>query len=279
MESKDPESKYSDKKEEDGDVEMQNFVITRPQAKKHSWSEIVVSFAQSPHRSSGAHNLETEDVAEKRRESFHYSITGLASAEAEHRLQVHGKNELPEKSVPKWYILISQFWKPMSIMIWIAAIVEAAIQGYADMGILLAILFINSFIAFFETVKAGNAVAALKCTLRPHATVQRDGSFKEMDASFLVPGDLVLLAAGSAVPADCVPNEGEIEVDESALTGESLPVTKFRGDSCKMGSNVVRGEVNATVEVTGANTFVGHTANLLVVSLLPLLACALLHSQ
>lgn len=252
---------------EEGDVEMQNIVIAKPQGKKQSWSEIIVSFSRSPHRSSGAHNLETEEIAEVRKESFHYSVTGLTTSEAEQRLSEHGKNELPEKTVPKWYILVSQFWKPMSIMIWIAAIVEAAIQGYADMGILLAILFINSFIAFYETVKAGNAVAALKQTLRPHATVQRDGAFRDMDASFLVPGDLVLLRAGSAVPADCVPNDRECDVDEAALTGESLPVTKFRGDSCKMGSNVVRGEVHATVEATGVNTFVGRTANLLQVKL------------
>lgn len=240
------------------DVEMQKL-----SERRQSWSEVVVSFAKSPHRSSGAHNLETEEIAEERKASFSYSILGLSSSEAERRLLVYGRNELAEKTIPKWYILISQFWKPMSIMIWIAVIVEAAIQGFADMGILLAILFTNSFIAYYETVKAGNAVAALKQTLHPHTTVLRDGSFRQMEAVYLVPGDQVLLGAGSAVPADCVPNEGEIEVDEAPLTGESLPVTKFKGDSCKMGSNVVRGEVHATVEVTGMNTFVGRTANLL----------------
>ena len=78
-------------------------------------------------------------------------------------------------------------------------------------------------------------------------------------------GDLVLLASGSAIPADCRVNEGEIEVDEAALTGESLPVTMFQGSSCKMGSTVVRGEVEGTVEFTGANTFFGKTAALLAV--------------
>jgi H+-transporting ATPase len=84
-----------------------------------------------------------------------------------------------------------------------------------------------------------------------------------MDATLLVPGDTVLLASGSAIPADCRINHGDIEVDQSALTGESLPVTFYKNDSCKMGSTVVRGEVEATVEFTGANTFFGKTASLL----------------
>jgi H+-transporting ATPase len=92
-------------------------------------------------------------------------------------------------------------------------------------------------------------VAALKASLKPSATVKRDGSWQNIDAKFLVPGDMVLLGAGSAVPADCLINDGRLEVDQSALTGESLPVTMYRGDSAKMGSTAVRGEVEATVEV------------------------------
>ena len=103
---------------------------------------------------------------------------------------------------------------------------------------------INAAISFYETTKAGNAVAALKASLKPSATVKRDGKWQNMDASLIVPGDLVLLAAGSAVPADSYVNHGEIEVDQSAMTGESLPVKFRRGDICKMGSNVTRGEVS-----------------------------------
>eukprot|EP01032_Pedospumella_encystans_P039273 gene39273-biopygen29742 len=148
-------------------------------------------------------------------------------------------------------------------MIWISAIIEAAIENYIDMAILFLILFANASIGFYEITKAGDAVAALKKSLKPTATVKRDGKFVNMDAIFVVPGDLVLLGSGSAIPADCRVNEGEIEVDEAALTGESLPVTKFQGSSCKMGSTVVRGEVEATVEATGAETFFGKTAALL----------------
>ena len=188
---------------------------------------------------------------------------GISSSEADLLSKIHGKNELPEKHIPKWYIFLSQLWQPMPIMIWIAVVIEIAIQGYTDMGILLVIQFANASIGFYEITKAGDAVAALKASLKPTATVKRDGKWQQIDASYLVPGDLVLLASGSAVPADCVVNEGQIEVDQSALTGESLPVTMYQNDSCKMGSTVVRGEVESTVEFTGAETFFGKTAALL----------------
>ena len=101
----------------------------------------------------------------------------------------------------------------------------------------------------YETTKAGDAVAALKASLKPLATAKRDGKWANIDAGNLVPGDLVLLASGSAVPADCLINHGTVDIDQAALTGESLPVTMHKGDSAKMGSTVVRGETEATVEV------------------------------
>lgn len=151
----------------------------------------------------------------------------------------------------------------MPIMIWIAAITEAAIENWPDMGILLAIQFTNASLGFYEIVKAGDAVAALKKSLKPIATVKRDGKWSNIDAATVVPGDMVLLAAGSAIPADCIVNEGTIEVDQSSLTGESLPVAMFKGSKVLMGSNVVRGEVEGTVEHTGSSTFFGKTASML----------------
>jgi H+-transporting ATPase len=188
---------------------------------------------------------------------------GLSSAEAEARLKHFGRNELPEKKIPKWYIFISQLWQPMPIMIWLAAIIEAGIANYTDMAILLFIQFANASIGYYETSKAGDAVAALKNSLKPLATAKRDGEFKTIDAGLLVPGDTVLLASGSAVPADCRVNSGQIDVDQAQLTGESLPVTMYPMDACKMGSTVVRGETTGTVEFTGADTFFGKTAALL----------------
>jgi len=133
---------------------------------------------------------------------------------------------------------VEQLIAPMPIMIWIAAVTELAIANYPDMFILLGIQFLNASIGYYEIVKAGDAVAALKKQLKPEATVKRDGKWINMDATVVVPGDLVLLGAGSAVPADCIVN-------------------------CKMGSLVQRGEVEGTVEFTGASTFFGKTASML----------------
>jgi H+-transporting ATPase len=188
---------------------------------------------------------------------------GITSEEAERLLSIHGPNQLPEKKVPKWYIFVQLLWQPMPLMIWIAIIIEAAIQNWIDFCILIFIQFANASIAFYETTKAADAVDALKASLQPKATVKRDGAWKEINAAYVVPGDLVLLASGSAIPADCRVNKGTVDVDQAALTGESLPVTMHQGDSCKMGSTVVRGETEGTVEFTGANTFFGKTAALL----------------
>lgn len=206
---------------------------------------------------------------------FKYSHTGFTDNEAKEQFKIYGPNELPEKKVPLWYIFCSQLWQPMALMIWAAAIIEAALANYPDMAILFCILFANASIAFYEITKSGNAVAALRASLKPVATVKRNGGWTNIDATFVVPGDLVLLATGSSVPADCrinphppgsVAAPPTIDVDQAALTGESLPVTMFTGDSVKMGSVVVKGEVECTVEFTGIETFMGKTASLLTVS-------------
>lgn len=188
---------------------------------------------------------------------------GLTTAQADELMAKYGRNELPEKTVPKWYIFLSLFWQPMPIMIWIAIVIEYAINNALDMSILLVIQFANASIAFYEINKAGDAVAALKASLKPEATVKRNGEWKTINAALIVPGDLVLLASGSAIPADGRVNHGQIDVDQSQLTGESLPVTCFKGDKVMMGSTVARGEVEGTVEYTGADTFFGKTASLL----------------
>jgi magnesium-transporting ATPase (P-type) len=227
-----------------------------------SASELVKSFNQAPflrfddlkladtvaaYGPSGSRDVTDEEFEEIMKDDdpgdFVFNHKGLTSEEAEARLLEYGRNELPEKVDPKWLIFLRQFWAPMPIMIWIAIIIEAGIQNFIDMGILLFIQFANASISFYETTKAGNAVAALKSSLKPSATVKRDGEWKVIDGATVVPGDTVLLGSGSAIPADCRVNDSEIDVDQAALTGESLPVTFFKGDSCKMGSTVVRGEV------------------------------------
>mmetsp|Transcript_19942 Transcript_19942/g.31367 ORF Transcript_19942/g.31367 Transcript_19942/m.31367 type:complete len:925 (-) Transcript_19942:278-3052(-) len=191
---------------------------------------------------------------------------GLTSVEAEKLMQVHGKNELEEKSKTKLRMFIEQFTAPMPIMIWIAIGVELILNNWTDMNVLIGLQLVNGLVGFYEMAKAGDAVAALKKSLQKVATAKRDGEWQEIEAWRLVPGDLVTLGAGAAIPADCIINEGQIDVDQSALTGESLPVTMFAGQadpSPKMGSNCTRGEVEATVVATGMGTFFGTTANMI----------------
>ena len=195
-------------------------------------------------------------------DTFEYS-EGLTTAQAEQALRKYGKNELPEKKISKLYVFLSLLWEPMPVMIWLAIVIEAVISKWMDMAILVAIQFCNASIAFYETNKAGDAIAALKASLKPTATAKRNGVWSNIEASLLVPGDLILLSTGSAVPADCRINFGSVEIDQAALTGESVAVTMFRGDCCKMGYTVARGEVEGTVEFTGADTFLGKTASLL----------------
>lgn len=194
--------------------------------------------------------------------TFQYSH-GLTTAEADTIRARVGPNELPEKVVPRWYTFMSLLWQPMPVMIWIAALIEAVIENYTDMAILLFIQFANAGISFYETTKAEDAVAKLKESLKPKTDVRRDGRFIEIDAVNLVPGDLVKLVSGGNIPADCRINEGSIEVDESQLNGESMPRSAARHDIVMMGSIVSRGECEATVEFTGADTLFGKTASLL----------------
>ena len=207
-------------------------------------------------------------------DDFEFNHYGMTSEKAVDLLKEWGRNELEEDTTPLWYIFVSQLWQPMPIMIWCAAVVEALISNWIDMSILLFIQFANASIGFYEITKAGDAVAALKASLKPVATVRRDNKWQVIDAAEVVPGDCVMLASGSAVPADCRLNpkppdaakekaDPNIEVDQAALTGESLPVSMYANDSVKMGSTVVKGEAEGTVEFTGSNTFFGKTASML----------------
>jgi H+-transporting ATPase len=151
----------------------------------------------------------------------------------------------------------------MALCLWVAIIVEAGVGHYEDVGILAAIQAFNAGLAFHEASKAADAVAALKSGLKPRATAKRDGAWATVDAAGLVPGDLVKLVSGAAVPADVRVRTGQVDVDASSLTGESLPVSTGPGEDARMGSTVVRGEAEAVVSATGGHTFFGRTAALL----------------
>lgn len=192
-----------------------------------------------------------------------FSSQGIASSEAQARLAAHGYNELPEAKTNPLLKFLSYFWGPIPWMIEVAAVLSAIVHHWEDFAIILALLVMNAGVGFWEEFQAGNAVAALKAKLALQARVKRDGAWVTIPARELVPGDFMRVCIGEIIPADARMLEGDpIEVDQSALTGESLPVERKAGDAVYSGSIVRQGEADALVYATGANTYFGKTARL-----------------
>nr|CAD1825993.1 unnamed protein product [Ananas comosus var. bracteatus] len=178
---------------------------------------------------------------------------GLTSAEGENRLNIFGPNKLEEKKENKFLKFLGFMWNPLSWVMEMAAIMAIALANgggqppdWED----------------FEN-NAGNAAAALMANLAPKTKVLRDGRWTEQEAAILVPGDIISIKLGDIVPADARLLEGDpLKVDQSALTGESLPVTKNPGDEVFSGSTCKQGEIEAVVIATGVHTFFGKAAHL-----------------
>jgi H+-transporting ATPase len=188
---------------------------------------------------------------------------GLSQAEAAKRLQKYGYNELAEKEENPLFKFLGYFWGPIPWMIEIAVILSAVVGHWADFGIILVLLVANAVIAFWEEHQAGNAIAALKAKLAVRAKVRRDGAWTTAEAREIVPGDVIRIRLGDIVPADARLLGGDpVEIDQSALTGESLPVTRKAGEAVYSGSVVRQGEIDAMVYGTGTNTYFGKTAKL-----------------
>jgi H+-transporting ATPase len=188
---------------------------------------------------------------------------GLSSSEAEKRLQQYGPNEIQEKKANPLKKFLGYFWGPIPFMIEAAVIMSAAIQRWPDFGIILTLLMVNAIVGFWQEHKAGNAIELLKQRLAIKARVLRDGKWQEMPAGELVPGDIARLRLGDIIPADVKLIDGDyLLTDESALTGESLPVEKHLSDVGYASSIVKQGEMSALVVNTGARTFFGKTTKL-----------------
>jgi H+-transporting ATPase len=240
-----------------------SFETPRRPGEERPAAKSSLEISRSSRGASVEKDMDKEEDADNILKTFPKS-EGLSSEQAADLLEQYGRNELPEKVKPKWLIFCSLLWQPMPVMIWIAAIIEAAIGSYIDVIVLVIINIGNACLGYYETTKAGDAVAALKASLKPTAICFRDGVWdNQFDARLLVPGDLVELSSGAAVPADCMINNGQVEVDESAMTGESLPVTLHERELAKMGGTIARGETHATVVFTGKSTFFGKTAAML----------------
>jgi H+-transporting ATPase len=188
---------------------------------------------------------------------------GLSGAEAQRRLEEFGYNEIPERRQNPMLKFLSYFWGPIPWMIEAAIVLSAIVRHWAELAIIAVLLAVNAVIGFWEEYQAGNTIQALKAKLALRARVKRDGSWSNVAARELVPGDLIRLRLGDIVPADARLLEGDpIQVDQSALTGESLPVEAGTGDTVYSGSVVKKGEADVVVHATGSGTYFGRTASL-----------------
>jgi H+-transporting ATPase len=191
------------------------------------------------------------------------SEDGLTQAEAEERLTQYGPNEIEEKKANPLLKLLTYFWGPIPWMIEAAVILSGVLRHWPDFFIILVLLLANAAVGFTEEHSAGKAIDALKAQLAVKARVKRDGKWVTPPARELVPGDVIRLRMGDIVPADARLLAGdEVQVDQSALTGESLPVTDNPGDAVFSGSIIRQGEIGALVYATGEHTYFGKTAEL-----------------
>jgi H+-transporting ATPase len=191
------------------------------------------------------------------------SPDGLGEAEAQKRLTQYGPNEIEEKKTNPFLKFLTYFWGPIPWMIEAAVILSAVARHWPDFAIILLLLLTNAVVGFWEEHQAGNAIAALKATLAVKARVRRDGKWTTPPARELVPGDVIRLRLGDIVPADARLLDGDpVEVDQSALTGESLPATRKPGEAVFSGSILRQGEIGALVYATGTSTYFGRTAQL-----------------
>ena len=222
---------------------------------------------QGPHFKPGAKPAAKDDLkslpmaeVEKKLGS---SPDGLSQAEAAKRLTQYGPNEIEEKKQNVLLKILSYFWGPIPWMIEVAVVLSGVVRHWPDFFIILILLVSNAAVGFFEERQAGDAIEALKARLAIKARVKRDGKWITPPARELVPGDVIRLRLGDIVPADARLLDGdEVSLDQSALTGESLPASRKSGDAVFSGSIVRRGEIGALVYATGGKTYFGKTAEL-----------------
>ncbi len=180
---------------------------------------------------------------------------GLTSAEAAARLEQYGPNAIEQHEETLWHRIMRRFWGPIPWMIETAALLSAIVQKWEDFTIILIMLLVNAGLDFFQEHRALNALAALKAGLASEAIALRDGKFQTLPVRDLVPGDIVKLRIGNLVPADVKLVQGDyLSIDQAALTGESLPVSRETGGIAYANTVIKQGEMLATVVNTGANT-------------------------
>ena len=206
-----------------------------------------------PERTSPPKSVSTADVDPQ---------TGLTSDEAHRRLEKFGPNAMPDTALHPLRMAVERFWAPVPWMLEAAIVLELALGKYVEAAIIAALLVFNAALGLFQESRAQATLAALKSRLALNASVRRDGVWKTILAAELVPGDVVKLSLGAVVAADVKLTAGEVLLDQSMLTGESVPIEAGAGVQTYAGALVRRGEAVAEVTATGARTKFGRTAEL-----------------
>ncbi|RXE56295.1 metal ABC transporter ATPase [Methanoculleus taiwanensis] len=215
----------------------------------------------------GKDAISTDDAKKASVDDIYQALStggkGLSASEAQNRILQYGYNEIPEQKKNPILEFLQYFRGPIPYMIEAAVVISAVTQKWEDFAFILALLLINAIVGFWQGRQAGNAIAMLKKQLAVKARVLRDEEWQEVAARELVPGDIVRVRMGDIIPADIKLVEGDyLSADESALTGESLPVDKHVADVAYSGSIAKQGEMTGVVVTTGLKTFFGKTAEL-----------------
>ena len=187
---------------------------------------------------------------------------GLTSDEAHARLTKDGPNAMPDTSAHPLRNALTKFWAPVPWLLEASVVLELVLHKYYEAAVIAALLVFNAALAYFQEARAQATLAALKSRLALNASVQRDGQWKTVPSAELVCGDLVKLSLGAVVAADVHLTGGSVQLDQSMLTGESLPIEAGAGVDSYAGALVRRGEATAVVTATGARTKFGRTAEL-----------------
>ena len=189
---------------------------------------------------------------------------GLAEKDAKRRIEKYGYNEIQEEKENYLMVFLRKFTGPVPILLIIVMIISYILHNFNDTYIIIALLFFNTIIAFYEEYRADRSIEALKQRLRSESRVFRSGSWKEISSREIVPGDIVRIRFGDIMAADVkVIDCDYLEIDESVITGESLPISKKRADMVYAGSVVRVGEATCIVVRTGESTGYGKMATLM----------------
>ena len=189
-------------------------------------------------------------------------LNGLSEEEAERRLSIYGPNIVEEKKESTLLEFLKRFWGPMPWLLEVAILLSLIIGHTTEAIIIACLLVINAVIGFIHHESSRKVLELLKSKLALRAKVLRGGSLKSVEASLTVPGDVIIVELGDVVPADCKVVEGEVLVDQSVLTGESLPVDVVPGGVIFAGSAIRKGRAKCLVVNTGRNTYFGRTVEL-----------------